>query len=407
MPLPNVDPGDLIRSADWNSMVAAINALEVRVAELEGGGSGKLPQITEVLPSGTVLTGSTLQIFGANFDFTEGGHSVFFGNTRAVTFFAGSSNTLLIVKIPDEVEGIGQLPGTTTLKVGNLVGVATRAITLQAKPETVSGSIALSFKATRPTATPTANTQFFYDFELKSAASKDLTVNITPTISIIPPLPAGVPDPQLGTRIVLLDSDGTVRENGQISLPEGATKTVSLRLTLPTGTNGVRYNLSATATATGVADRVESLPPQQVGQASEQPDSTITAFEFSSSIDGRATFATSTGGVLGVDGTLAFAGGQTGVIDVRAMFANIPVGTTNNYAISAAIEGPANGWSTKVNETMQNPQPVPGPGGAVAIFFDVTAPSTPAQAVLRLTLTRQGAVTNNKRSVAYRLILRP
>ncbi len=406
MPLPNVDPGDLIRSADWNSMVATINALEVRVAELEGGGSGKVPRIDEVLPTGIVTAGDTIRIFGANFDFTNGGHSVFFGDTRAIVFLAGSSNTLLIVKVPDVVEGATEAGNAMTMKVGNLVGVATRAITIKAKPVVTSGGIAFSFKSTRPTATPTANAQFFYDFELKSTASQDLTVTLTPTVTIIPPLPAGVPDPQLQTRIAVLDSDGTVRANGQVSLPEGATKTVSLRLSLPTGTNGVRYNLSATATAPGVADRVESLPAQQVGQASEQPDSTITSFEFSSSIDGRATFNPDPGGVTGADGTIAVAPGQTGVIDVRAMFANIPVGTTNNYAITAAIEGTANGWSTKVNETMQNPQPVPGPGGAVAMFFDITAPSTPAQAVLRLTLTRQGAVTNNKRSVAYRLILR-
>ena len=406
MPLPNVDPGDLIRSADWNSMVATINALEVRVAELEGGGSGKVPRIDEVLPTGIVTAGDTIRIFGANFDFTNGGHSVFFGDTRAIVFLAGSSNTLLILKVPDVVEGATEAGTAMTMKVGNLVGVATRAITIKAKPVATSGGIAFSFKSTRPTATPTANAQFFYDFELKSTASQDLTVTITPTVTIIPPLP-GIPDPQLQTRISVLDSDGTVRANGQVSLPEGATKTVSLRLSLPTGTNGVRYDLSATATAPGVADRVESLPPQQVGQASEQPDSTITAFEFSSSIDGRATFNSATGGVPGVDGTLSFAPGLTGVIDVRAMFANIPASTTNNYAISAAIEGAAGGWSTKVNETMQNPQPVPSPGGAVAIFFDVTAPTAATQAVLRLTLTRQGAVTNNKRSVAYRLILRP
>jgi hypothetical protein len=112
------------------------------------------------------------------------------------------------------------------------------------------------------------------------------------------------------------------------------------------------------------------------------------------------------GGVAGVDGTISVTPARTGIIDVRAMFAGITVGTTNNYQISAVVEAPANGWSAKVNDTMQNPQPVPGPGGAVAIFFDITSPSTPAQAVLRLTLTRQGAATNNKRSVAYRLILR-
>lgn len=402
MPLQNVDPGDLIRSADWNGLVAAINALEVRVAELEGGGPGKPPIITEVLPTGIVTAGDTIRIFGANFDFTNGGHSVFFGDTRAVTFFAGTSNTLLIVKVPDVVEGATEQGTILTMKVGNLVGVTTRAITIKAKPVVTSGTIGFSFKATRPSATPTANANFFYDFELKSSASQDLTVTITPTVAVIPPLP-GIPDPQLQTRISVLDSDGTVRPNGQVELAEGATKTISLRLSLPAGTNAVRYNLSATATAAGVSTQQESLPPQQVGQASEQPDSTITSFEALKGIDNKAKVEP--GGVEGVDGTIKVSPGQTGIIDVRAMFANITAGITNNYQISAVIEGPASGWSTKVNDTVQNPLPVVGPGGAQSIFFDITAPSSPAQATLRWTLTRQGAVTNNKRSIAYRLLL--
>lgn len=407
MPLPNVDPGDLIRSTDWNALVAAINALEVRIAELEGGGPGRPPIITEVLPTGLVTAGDTIRIFGANFDFTSGGHSVFFGNTRAVTFFAGSSNTLLIVKIPDEVEGATEAGVSLTMRVGNLVGVATRAITIKAKPVVTSGGITFSFKGTRPSPTPTENVQFFYDYDLKSTASQNLIVTLTPVAAIIPPLPPNVPDPQLQTRLSVLDSDGSVRANNQVSLPEGATKTVSVRLSLPAGTNGVRYNLTTTASAPGVADQSEPLPPQQVGQATEQPDPTITSLQFTSSIDGKSVFSSNTGGVSGVDGTISVNPGQTGIIDVRAAFANIPTGQTNNYQISAVIEAPANGWSAKVNETMQNPQPVPGPGGNVAIFFDITAPTAAAQGILRLTLTRQGIATNNKRSVAYRLILRP
>ena len=228
MPLPNVDPGDLIRSADWNSLVAAINALEVRVAELEGGGSGA-PRIDEVLPSGTVTAGDTIRIFGANFDFINGGHSVFFGDTRALTFLTGSSNTLLIVKIPDVVLGTTEQGTTLTLKVGNLVGIATRAITIKAKPVVTTGSIGFTFKGTRPSATPTANVQFFYDFELKSSASQDVNVTITPNIALILPLPSGVPDPQLATRLALIDSDGTQRDTNVVALPEGVTKTWSMR----------------------------------------------------------------------------------------------------------------------------------------------------------------------------------
>ena len=402
MPLPNVDPGDLIRSTDWNSLVAAINALEVRVAELESGGPGGPPRIDEVLSSAIVTAGDTIQIFGARFDFMVGGHSVFFGDTRAITFFSGSSDSLLIVRVPDVVTGATEQGTPMTLKVGNLVGVATRAITIRSKPIVVSGNIGLSFKATRPSQTPTAGVQFFYDFDLKSNASENLTVTIVPTIAATTPLPAGVPP--LQTLIAVLDSDGTVRADGQIALAEGATKTISLRLSVPAGTNGVQYNLSATATAPGVPNVLESLPIQTVGLATEQPDSTITNFEFFAPADNKSIFEPS--GPVGVDGTIRVFASQTSSIETRATFGNIAQGATNQYDLTAVIVAPANGWSTKINDITLPLQTVLGPGGTVPLFFDITAPSGSTTATVRFTLTRRGLATNNKRSIAYRLLLR-
>jgi|GEM_PF-3240959 len=406
MPLQNVNPGDLISSADWNRLVAAINALDGRVADLETGGSNRAPHITQVLPGGPVTAGDTISIFGSNFDFSQGAHSVFFGNTRAIDFLTGSSNTLLIVKIPDVVEGATPNGATLTLSIGNLVGTTTQAITIKSKPVVVTGGIQFTFKGTRPTVTPTPTVQFFYDFELKSQASEDVNVTIAPTIAVIPPLPAGVPDPGLPQLLAVLEGND-VRNDGVISLPEGATKTVSLRLSLPAGTNNLRYSLSVTATAPGLAQRVESLPAQQVGQATEQPDPTITSFEFNQVIaPGDAAFSPNTGGVNGVDGTISVRQGNTVSVEFRALFAGIPTGQTNQYAITAVIEGPAGGWSTKLNQNQLTPQPVAGPGGAKTILFDITAPGAPATGIARFTLTRQGISTNNKRSIAYRLVLR-
>ena len=401
MPLENVNPGDLIKSEDWNRLVAAINDLDGRIAQLEIGG-GKAPRITQVLPSGAVTAGDTIRIFGSNFDFSQGGHSVFFGNTRALTFLNGSSDTLLIVQLPNVIEGATETGTPMTLTVGNLVDTTSQAITVKSKPVVVSGGIQFTFKGTRPGATPTPGAQFFYDFELKSQASDSLNVTIIPTIAVVPPLPSGVSDPGLPALLTLMEG-ATERANGQISLPEGATKTVSLRLNLPAGTNGLRYSLSATASAPGVVNKVETLPQQQVGQATEQPDPTITTLEFNKLADGDAAF---TAGGVGVDGTISVRQSTTAIVEFRAIFGNINVGTTNNYSITAAIEGAAGGWTTKVDQVVQNPLPVSGPGGPLPVFVDITAPATPATATLRLTLTRQGIPTNNKRSVAYRLTLR-
>ena len=406
MPLTTVNPGDLIRALDWNDLINLVNEMEVRIALLESGttpGSGNAPRITQVLPGGPVTAGDTIRIFGTDFDFTKGGHSVFFGDTRATGFLGGSNDTLLILEVPDPVAGAIEAGTLMTLTVSNLVGNTSRAITVQAKPVVTVGGLSFTFQGSRPT-TPASNATIFYDFELRSLASEDLTVTITPTIAVIPPLPGGVVDPGLSGRIAVIDADGTERSSRQVQLEENATKTISLRLTLPASVNSLRYSLSATAGAPGVETVAESLPDQQVGTAGEQPDSTISTFEWVAFPDGGASFSTATGGVSGVDGTITIPdANRTVVVELRAMFANIPEGTTNNYQIEATVESPPNGWSAAVNESMTNPLPVTSPGGANLVDFDVTSPSASTNAVLRLRLTRQGATTGNRRTVRYRL----
>ncbi len=402
MPLRNVNPGDLITSNDWNSLVTALNAMEVRVAELESGGAKSAPRITQVLPTGARTVGDEIRIYGSNFDYVQGAKSVSFGNTPAVKFLAGSSDTLLIVEIPDPVEGATEAGATLTMSVGNRHSFTTRAITIKSKPVVVSGGIDFTFLRSRPV-TPTQNQAVFYDFSLHSTASQNLNVTITPDIQIIPPLPLGVNDPGLENFLTVLDSDGTERANRVIALAEGTTKLISLRLDLPNNINDTKYSVNVTASAPEISPVVRSLPDQQVGQEGEQPDATVTAFEFSAIIDGDGSFSTDTGGVSGVDGTLTVKRGTTVTIELDTTFAGIPVGTTNNYQLAVAVQ-PTNGWSASVNPVMQNPLPSNGPGGSVDAYFDITAPSSTNTAIVRFTLTRQGLTTNNKRTVSYRLL---
>lgn len=402
MPLRNVNPGDLITSNDWNSLVTALNAMEVRVAELESGGAKSAPRITQVLPTGARTVGDEIRIYGSNFDYVQGAKSVSFGNTPAVKFLAGSSDTLLIVEIPDPVEGATEAGATLTMSVGNRHSFTTRAITIKSKPVVVSGGIDFTFLRSRP-ATPTQNQAVFYDFSLHSTASQNLNVTITPDIQIIPPLPLGVNDPGLENFLTVLDSDGTERANRVIALAEGTTKLISLRLDLPNNINDTKYSVNVTASAPEISPVVRSLPDQQVGQEGEQPDATVTAFEFSAIIDGDGSFSTDTGGVSGVDGTLTVKRGTTVTIELDTTFAGIPVGTTNNYQLAVAVQ-PTNGWSASVNPVMQNPLPSNGPGGSVDAYFDITAPSSTNTAIVRFTLTRQGLTTNNKRTLSYRLL---
>lgn len=406
-----VNPGDLITADLFNQILRDISDLSVRVAQLEGstgggggGGSGTLT-ITQVLPSGPVTAGDFIRIDGTNFGFSVGAHSVFFGSTRAIAFGPASSDTRLDVQVPDPVAGATEAGTQMTLTVGNLNDTATRPVTVRARPVVTSGGLSLTYQGSRP-ATPAQNTQVLYDFELNSFASENLTVTLNPVVQVIPPLPAGVPDPGLAGTVAVLDADGTERGNRQVALAEGATKTVSVRVSLPNGTNGLRYSLSVAASAPGITPVNESIPSQQVGQAGEQPDATVTTFEASGFVSGVGSVSSDTGGVSGVDGTLNVRRNTTAIVDMRTEFA-IANGVTNTYDLSAEVESPANGWTAAPNSTMPDPVSVTGPGAPMSTFFDLHAPDSTATAVVRLTLTRGAGGSGNTRSVRYRLVATP
>jgi hypothetical protein len=400
MALNTVNPGDLIKSLDWNELIALVNAMELRIAILESGTATQAPRITQILPAGPVTAGQIISIYGSGFDFSTGGHSVFFGSTRATGFLTGSSDTLLIVEVPDPVLGASEAGTAMALNVGNLVAVTSLVITVKAKPVVTAGGMAFTYKGSTPT-TP-ATGENFYDFELRSFASENLEVTVSPTIAVIQPLPGGVVDPILPSRIVLIDADSTVKADNKVMLLEGATKTVRLRLTLPNNVPGLKYSLTASATAPGVAPLEEPLPNQQVGQASEQPDSTVTSFNFSTMLNSNGSHSSSTGGVSGVDGTISVKPGLKATFELDATFA-IPAGPAKQYQLSATVDSPATGW-TAATQGMENPLSVSS-SGIIPIDYGVTAPASAPPTVLRLTITRLGVATNNKRTVAYRLLV--
>jgi hypothetical protein len=405
MAIANVNPGDLIKAADWNALITFLNAMDVRLTNLENngttGGGDKNPHITQVLPEGPVTAGDTIRIFGSNFDFTMGGQSVFFGSTRAISFVTGSSDTLLIVQIPDPVAGATEAGAPLIMTVGNLVSTATWPMTIKSKPVVTAGGFQFAYQGSTP-GTPLQNSPIIYHFQLRSFASEDLVTTITPVAHVIPPLPAGVTttDAQLLSLIKVLDTDMSERPTRQINLPEGATKLIHLQLSLPNSTDQLRYSLSATASAPGVTSVVESLPEQQVGHASEQPDPTISNLEFFS-VSGGSTFSPTA--PSGLDGTLSIPLNAAVTLRLRAQFVDIPATETHHYDCAVSVDTPANGWAAVRRPSMLNPLEIASPGGLKDVFANITAPGTATNAVLRVVLTHAEATTSNKRTVAYRL----
>lgn len=393
MSLPIVTAGELIIAARWNDVAAAVNNLEARVAVLEKGGKGVL-RITQVLPPGVVTAGDTIRISGSGFDYTRGAHSVFFGSTRATDFASDSSDSLLIVKIPDVVNGATPSGAPITMTVGNLNEFVTSPLTIKSKPLQVGGGFEFGFLNSTPAA-PAANAAITYNFRLASLSNAALAVLITPD----PQFP-GAP----GLSVEVLDSGGQLRSDRTIPLPSGAAKIIGVKITsIPNVPVGTTFNLTVTASAPGVQPVTGPVPTQTVGQAGEQPDPTITNLTFSRVLDGTASFAAPAPGD-NVDGVLSIPGAAavTVTISLDTTFANIPAGSTFSYVPSATVVSGA-GWSSGPNAVLTpNKYTVAAPGEQQFPAFDINAPSS-GQAIVRFTLTREGAATNNKRSVTYRV----
>lgn len=404
MSLRTVNPGDLIASTDWNDLVLTLMALEARVSDLEkGGGSNIPPRITQVLPTGTRTAGDWINIFGGNFDFSKGGHSVVFGNTRAPTYDAThSSDNLLIVKIPDRVDGITEAGTPITMTVANSSASTTWPLTIKSQPAQVGGGFEFGYLNSVPDA-PAPSQPIEYNFRLASLANADLVVPIQADIQV-----SGISGSQA---FEVRDSDGTNRPDKTISLAQGAVKTIAVRFTVPNVANQTPFSLTVTASAAGFQPTTEIVPPQTVGQTGEVPDPTITTLIWNRVMAGIATFtavsSSNVAGILTIPGSAA----ATVTIALDTTFANIPGGQTYHYDLSATVVSGPN-WTAGPNSRSPSSYNIPGPGAQRFPNFDISAPDVsnipPASrnpAFIRFTLTHTGlgATANNKRSVTFRV----
>jgi hypothetical protein len=103
---PSVAPGDVISSQLMNAQLPKIDALEDRVAALEGGagGVGSLI-ITTFSPSFEVAAGGTLEIHGANFAFPSSLNTVSIDGVPVAAggFLGGGSSLLIRVVVPSSI----------------------------------------------------------------------------------------------------------------------------------------------------------------------------------------------------------------------------------------------------------------------------------------------------------------
>ena len=130
--IPNhVEPGDIVKSVEFNGIVDVLQDLTVRVLALESGGaSGGGVAIFSVAPEGDLRVGQEVTIFGRNFGYSIGAQRVFFNSVRVTIFKTGSSDEKLIIEIPD-VPGVSESGTPVTLSATNFTSSAFEASNTQ------------------------------------------------------------------------------------------------------------------------------------------------------------------------------------------------------------------------------------------------------------------------------------
>lgn len=301
-PFQNVQPGDLITSAMMNNLFDQFDALEARVEALESG-LGSPPStsigavvITNVTPQ-PVQSSKALTITGQNFGFSSGGNAVLFNGVPALDYRAGSSDTMLVVGVPD-IPGLPASGGSVTLVVSNALTNATRSITVVPAPQQQEGNVDVIFDGSNPDPI-TAGTTNDFQFHLSSRATLPADVTVTATLG-----------GQSWTTSIL--DAGQNPSSGSFSLSgTGATQTFYVRVTIPSATNGTPFTLTVDVDGVDIGNTTGELD-YSVGQFAD-PDTTFTlaADAAAGSVSGNtvtASAAAALGTAVSVAGNFTLAG---------------------------------------------------------------------------------------------------
>ena len=386
--VPNrVRPGDLITSAYFNTIIDELADLERRLALLEnsappGDPTGEGPvSISSFAPTADLRSGQELVIFGQNFGFSTGSHSVFFNSTRVLIVKTGSSNTKLIIEIPD-VPGVTENGMQVTLTVANFSSTDTRQLTLKPRQITEQGNITLSFLDVTPSTIVTggAGPGPAFRYQISAPILIPVAVTITPTISIT----------SLQAGLQVLDGAGAPLPGNQITIQPGQSTQISVRSgVIPGGTTTLRMTVNASGAGLQGSIDARDFP---VGTPIEPPDPSVPVLAFNSAAPPESF----SGNII------TRAAGATATVQLRAEF----TGTTQRtYNVQVAVLGLATGWTAvrSASPFFSTPPSYTVSSPAVQFpAFDVTpAPGATTPATVEFTLQRVGST--QKKTVQFTL----
>jgi hypothetical protein len=367
----HVEPGDLVKSVEYNGIIDVLHDLLNRVQLLEGGVGGIGVAITSIVPSGDLRVGQEITIFGRNFGFSIGAQRVFFNSARVTIFKTGSNDQKLIIEIPN-VTGVTEAGTPVTITAANFSSSDSRTVTLRPVQLNQQGNISLSFLNVTPV-TVIVGSKPKFKYQLEAPVLLPQPVLIEPTVSIA----------SLQNTLKVLDAGDQELANRQLTLQPGQSTQISIQLdSIPVGTT--QFNLKVKASGAGVAGS-EDNRLVTIG-ATVEVDEEITSF---------APLASSPPEAL-QGSTVSVPAGTSVFVKFAAQFIGNDLRT---YDVLSAVLAPATNWGVELGTGFFATPPtytISAPGSETPAYKITPLAGASTSAVIEFTLKRQGS--NKKRT---------
>lgn len=366
--VPNhVEPGEIIKSADFNVVLDVLQDLKDRVSVLETGGAvGGGVVITSIAPEGDLRVGQEITIFGRNFGYSIGAQRVFFNSVRATIFKTGSSDEKLIVEIPN-VTGVSESGTPVTMSVANFTSSASKTVTLKPVQLAQQGNVSLSFLNVTP-ATIAIGSKPKFKYQLEAPVMLPQQVNIDAKVSVT----------SLQSSLKILDASDQELSGKQLTLQPGQSTQISVQLdSIPNGTT--QFTLDVKANGSGINGSEDNR--NFVIGASVDVDEEITSFTAISSSPPEALQGS----------TVSVAGGAPVVVKFRAEFTG---NDSRVYDVLSAVLSPATNWQTERGTgffATPATYSISAPGQETPAFKITPQVGASATASIEFTLKRQGS----------------
>jgi hypothetical protein len=241
MTISRVRAGDLITAERFNSLIQALEDMDLRLRTLELAMAQQHQVLAVYSPTeGTaVRAGDVFDVTGANFGFSQGALRVWLDGQPAG--YTAASDTQFTLTAPSPVGGVPAEGRTMYLRVNNGASEVSRALRLTQRQGTTGGFIDLALGTISPNPiTPGGRAVFPFTLNVETILPGTTTFNITTAVTGVVPAPV----------VQILSATDAPLPSNQLVVEPGS-RNVPFRVVMPTAPDAnARFELAVTAAAT-------------------------------------------------------------------------------------------------------------------------------------------------------------